>query len=83
MTQTSVSDPNGFGLGVIQLMTPPIGTVWFYEGDTNGYRIVYLYFPHQDAVIALGVNSATDLKQDASGKLAIALYQTLRNAGRV
>ncbi len=81
--KTSVSDPNGFGLGVIQLMTPPIGTVWFYEGETNGYRMAYLYFPRQDAVIAVGVNSAVDLKQDASGKLAIALYETLHKAGRL
>jgi D-alanyl-D-alanine carboxypeptidase len=63
--RTTVSDPSGFGLGVIQLMEPTAGTVWFYEGETNGYRMEYLYFPHQDAVIALGANSAVDVKRDA------------------
>jgi hypothetical protein len=57
--------------------------VWFYEGETNGYRMEYLYFSHQDAVIALGVNSAVGLKQDALGRLAIAFYQTLHKAGRL
>ena len=81
--KTSVSDPNGFGLGVVQQMSRLLGTVWGYEGETYGFRMVYVYLPQQDAVIALGVNSATDTKQDASKKLAIALYETLRKAGRL
>jgi D-alanyl-D-alanine carboxypeptidase len=81
--RATVSDPSGFGLGVVQLTEPTAGTVWFYEGETNGYRMEYLYFPHQDAVIALGANSAVDLKQDALGRRAIALYQTLHKAGRL
>jgi D-alanyl-D-alanine carboxypeptidase len=81
--ETSVSDPNAFGLGVVQQMSRLLGTVWGYEGETYGFRMVYVYLPQQDAVIALGVNSATDPKQDASKKLAIALYETLRKAGRL
>jgi D-alanyl-D-alanine carboxypeptidase len=81
--KTSVSDPNGFGLGVVQQMSRLLGTVWGYEGETYGFRMVYVYLPQQDAVIALGANSATDPKEDASKKLAIALYETLRKAGRL
>ena len=44
--------------------------------------MMYLYFPHQDAVIALGANSAVD-QQDALGKLAGTLYATLHKAGRL
>jgi D-alanyl-D-alanine carboxypeptidase len=80
---TSASDPSGFGLGVVQIWEPPAGIVWSYEGETYGYRMMYLYFRRQDAVIALGANSAVDLKQDALGKLAIALYETLHKAGRL
>jgi D-alanyl-D-alanine carboxypeptidase len=64
-------------------MSRLLGTVWGYEGETYGFRMVYVYLPKQDAVIALGANSATDPKQDASKKLAIALYETLRKAGRL
>jgi D-alanyl-D-alanine carboxypeptidase len=35
--RTTVGDPSGSGLGVVQLMEPTAGTVWFYEGETNGY----------------------------------------------
>jgi D-alanyl-D-alanine carboxypeptidase len=80
---TSVNDPNGFGLGVWQLREPSAGTVRYYEGETNGYRMMYLYFPRQDAVIALGANSAVPLKQDRLGTLAVTLYLTLHKAGRL
>jgi len=38
----------GFGLGVGQLTMPKIGTLWFYEGETLGYRALYGYFPKED-----------------------------------
>ena len=76
-------DPSGFGLGVAQSTTPQTGTVWSYEGETLGYRMVHLYFPRQDAVIALALNSATDSKEDHSSKLAISIYETLHAAGKL
>lgn len=78
---TGASDPRGFGLGVAQMTQPGIGTVWFYEGETLGYRMVHVYFPKQDAVIAFGLNSQPDSKQNQSGKLAVTLYKTLHSAG--
>ncbi|HKU80750.1 MAG TPA: serine hydrolase domain-containing protein [Candidatus Tumulicola sp.] len=83
IADTSVSEPSGFGLGVWQLREPTAGTVRYYEGETNGYRMMYLYFPQQDAVIALGANSAVPLKQDRLGTLAVTLYVTLHKAGRL
>jgi D-alanyl-D-alanine carboxypeptidase len=80
---TSLSDPRGFGLGIAQLTTPQTGTVWFYEGMTLGYRMVHLYFPRQDAVIAFGMNSQPDSKENSSGKLAVTIYETLHAAGRL
>jgi len=83
IAKTSAQDPRGFGLGVAQMTTPETGTVWFYEGMTLGYRMVHVYFPKQDAVIAFGLNSQPDSKENQSGKLAIALYKTLHAAGRL
>ncbi len=80
---TSLSDPRGFGLGIAQLTTPQTGTVWFYEGMTLGYRMVHMYFPRQDAAVAFGINSQPDSKQNDSGKLALAIYETLHAAGRL
>jgi D-alanyl-D-alanine carboxypeptidase len=80
---TSLADPQGFGLGVAQVTTPQTGTVWFYEGMTLGYRMIHLYFPKQDAVIAFGLNSQPDSKQNESRKLGVAIYETLHKAGRL
>ena len=83
ITTTSLSDPRGFGLGVAQMTQAETGTIWFYEGETFGYRMVHVYFPRQDAVIAFGLNSQPDSKQNQSGKLAITIYKTLHAAGKL
>ncbi len=81
--KTSLSDPSGFGLGVAQSTAPEVGTVWFYEGETAGYRTYLVYFPRQDAAIALGLNSAPDSKEDQGTKLLVSIYRTLHAAGRL
>jgi D-alanyl-D-alanine carboxypeptidase len=83
IAQTSKADPQGFGLGVVQATDPAFGTVWFYQGETFGYRVLYFYFPRQDGVIALGVNSAPTEKDNHAGKLALTIYNTLKSAGRL
>ncbi|HEY1654933.1 MAG TPA: serine hydrolase domain-containing protein [Candidatus Tumulicola sp.] len=83
IAKTSLADPRGFGLGVVQLTDPQMQTVWYYEGDTMGYRMVYVYFPRRDAVIAFGLNSAPDAKQNQSKVLVASIYKTLHAAGRL
>jgi D-alanyl-D-alanine carboxypeptidase len=80
---TSLQDPGAFGLGVAQITKPVVGTVWFYEGMTLGYRMLHVYFPRQDAVIAFGLNSQPDSKQNQSGQLVVAIYKTLHAAGKL
>jgi D-alanyl-D-alanine carboxypeptidase len=83
IAKTSLEDPQGFGLGIAQVTRSPIGAVWFYEGMTLGYRMLHVYFPRQDAVIAFGLNSQPDSKQNNSGKLVVAIYDTLHAAGKL
>ena len=80
---TTIADPKGFGLGVGQITQPAIGTIWFYEGETLGYRVIYGYFPRQDVVIAVGLNSQPDAKDDHIGELMTSLYATLHAAGKM
>ena len=80
---TSPGDPRGFGLGVAQMTMPRIGTVWFYEGETLGFRMLHVYLPRQDAVIAFGLNSQPDSKEDHSGKLMMSIYESLHAAGEL
>jgi D-alanyl-D-alanine carboxypeptidase len=81
IAKTSLSDPKGFGLGVEQTTVPEVGTVWWYQGETFGYRMIHVYFPRQDAVIAYGLNSAPE--SNDSGKLGITIYKTLHAAGKI
>lgn len=79
---TSTGDPRGFGLGVVQMTEALSGTTWFYEGDSMGYRMVYVYYPRQDAVIAFGLNSMPGA-ENKSDELADTIYKTLHAAARL
>jgi D-alanyl-D-alanine carboxypeptidase len=83
IAKTTLQDSGGFGLGVGQTTTTQMGTVWSYEGSTFGYRVLHFYLPRQDAVIAFGLNSDPDHKEDHAGKLALSLYETLHEAGQL
>jgi D-alanyl-D-alanine carboxypeptidase len=73
---TTPADPEGFGLGVVQA-TLGIGTVWTYEGQTFGYRVLHLYFPRTGLILAIAVNSST--QADTLYDLAETVYQTLQD----
>jgi D-alanyl-D-alanine carboxypeptidase len=79
ITKTSLSDPAGYGLGISQVTSKTLGTVWYYEGETTGFRVVNIFVPRSGTVIAIGVNSAT--LSDHTAALATSVYQTLRKAG--
>jgi len=79
IAKTTLADPRGFGLGVAQLTAPQMPTLWFYEGMTLGYRMSYAYFPRSRCVIAVGLNSQPDEKQDHSGPLVASIYRTLKS----
>jgi D-alanyl-D-alanine carboxypeptidase len=53
----TIDDPAGFGLGVAERFDPKLGTFWFYQGETLGFRAVHLYFPASDLVVSLFANS--------------------------
>ncbi|HXW50978.1 MAG TPA: serine hydrolase domain-containing protein [Candidatus Acidoferrales bacterium] len=80
---TSLADPRGFGLGIAQLTTKETGTVWFYEGETLGYRMTHVYFPKKNVILDFGLNSQPDPNQDNVGKLVVTIYETLHAAGKM
>ena len=78
---TTPADPSGYGLGVEQVTSPSLGTVWAYEGETLGYRVVHFYFPRSGMIIALAANSDPGPGNDNLGTLAGSVYQALQKAG--
>jgi len=83
IASASASDPRGFGLGLAQLWQKETGLIWFYEGETLGYRMTHAYFPKENVIFDVGLNSQPDNNQDDVGKLIVAIYKTLKNAGRI
>ena len=53
---------------------PGVGSFWFYEGTTLGYRGVFAYYPKDDLVVAVALNSQPPEGTDAIGPLFEALY---------
>jgi D-alanyl-D-alanine carboxypeptidase len=78
--QTSPAEPRGFGLGVAQ-MTDDLGTFWFYEGATFGFRALHAYFLDSGVIIAVNLNSRPD--DDQIGALTTSVYGTLAEHGLV
>jgi D-alanyl-D-alanine carboxypeptidase len=71
----SAEDPAGFGLGVMGFASPMLGQGWQYEGGTMGFRMVYVWLPAPDIVVAVGLNSNVNGDNDHIGKLAAAILQ--------
>ncbi|HEY2475787.1 MAG TPA: serine hydrolase domain-containing protein [Candidatus Cybelea sp.] len=81
LAAVSADDPRGFGLGVAKMIAPGIGPIWFYEGESLGFRTVHFYLDKEDTVVTFSFNSRPAAKDDGAGKLAGTVYKTLKNAG--
>ncbi len=77
----SANDPRGFGLGVAKMYVSGLGSFWFYEGMTLGYHMVHAYFPKQNVVIAIGLNSQPRGDRNGSGSLVQTIVKTLKANG--
>jgi D-alanyl-D-alanine carboxypeptidase len=79
LASLSASEPLGFGLGVASFFKDELGGEgWYYQGESMGYRMIYGYFPREDLVIAIGLNSQPDDAENRIGKLLAATYALAR-----
>ncbi len=83
LATTSQKDPLGFGLGVGQATKPNLGTFWYYQGTTLGYRVVYFYLPKTRTVAAVGLNSQPDSNESKVGDLMDQIFEVLHHAGKL
>lgn len=75
LTKTDTENPQGFGLGIVQIYDNKIGHYWRYMGETFGYRALYIYVPCNQVIISALFNSATNGENDQAHLLVEALYQ--------
>lgn len=72
--QTSATDSRAFALGVSQGFDNTMGIYWFYEGETEGFRALYMYVPSNGIIIASIFNSAVNEENDHAGELMKKVY---------
>jgi len=75
------TDTHGFGLGVAQAFDDNklLGHYWFYEGQTLGFRALYMYVPCNKIIISAVFNSSTNAENDKAGDLMQAVYKLILN----
>ena len=58
IAEVTPDDPRGFSLGLVRVQPPDGGRpVWFYEGETLGYRTAFVFSPETNVLIAASANS--------------------------
>jgi D-alanyl-D-alanine carboxypeptidase len=70
----SADDPAGFALGLADKILGPLGAQWFYEGESLGYRTLYVWIGDQDLMITVQTNSQPPEETDKLGDAVGALY---------
>lgn len=78
LAKPNADDPSGFGLGVVERYDPTLGTYWFYQGETLGFRAAHIYFPNSGLVVAIFANSRPVEKKSHMAQLFAQLYATVK-----
>jgi len=81
INQVSETNTKGVGLGVIQSWSPDpaIKRFWYYQGETLGFRALYMYTPCNQVIISTIFNSATNAENDHAKELMLATYKLIVN----
>ena len=79
IADVSADDPRGFSLGLGKAVLGPIGAHWFYQGETLGYRTLYVWFEHENLMITLQTNSQPAADADKLHDLLGTIYQIARD----
>lgn len=74
----SADDPGAFALGLGYKILGPLGAQWFYEGESLGYRTIYVWVADQDLMITVQTNSQPPEGTDKIGEVMSALYEIVK-----
>ena len=74
----SADDPGGFALGLGYKILGPLGAQWFYEGESLGYRTLYVWIADRDLMITVQTNSQPPDGTDNLHEAVSALYEIVK-----
>ena len=78
IADVSAGDPRGFSLGLSKAVLGPFGAQWFYQGETLGYRTLYVWFEKENLMITLQTNSQPPADADKLSEAVTAIYEIVR-----
>ena len=79
IADVSEEEPGGFALGLGKRMfPPPLGAEWFYEGESLGYRTLYVWIADQDLMITVQTNTQPPDGTDKIGEAVSAIYDIVK-----
>jgi D-alanyl-D-alanine carboxypeptidase len=78
IAMVSADNPEGFALGLAERILGPLGAQWFYEGESLGYRTIYVWIADQDLMITVQTNSHPPEGTDKLGDAINALYELVK-----
>jgi D-alanyl-D-alanine carboxypeptidase len=76
--KTSETDPRAFGLGVSEGYDKEFGRFWFYEGQTEGFRALYIYSVSTGVIISVIFNSSANGENDHASELVKNIFRLIR-----
>jgi D-alanyl-D-alanine carboxypeptidase len=79
IADVSADDPRGFSLGLGKAVLGPIGAHWYYQGETLGYRTLYVWFEQGNIMITLQTNSQPAADADKLHDVLGTIYQIVRD----
>lgn len=80
ISEVTAEDPRGFSLGLVRVFRPELGKLWFYEGETLGYRAAFLFSPEDDILVAAATNSQPSGEQDKLVPMLAKLFALAKQA---
>ena len=80
IAKVTADDPRGFALGLVRVFKPETGAVWFYEGETLGYRAAFLFSPEDDVLVSAATNSQPSTEEDKLVPMLAKLFKLAREA---
>ena len=78
ITDVTKDDPGGFALGLGKRVLGPLGAQWFYEGESLGYRTVYVWIADKNLMITVQTNTQPPDGTDKIGEVMNALYEIVK-----
>jgi D-alanyl-D-alanine carboxypeptidase len=80
LAEVTAEDPRGFSLGLVRVYKPELGALWFYEGETLGYRAAFLFSPRDDVLVAAATNSQPSAEEDKLVPMLAKLFMLAKTA---